>query len=337
MDAFAIPFLRFGIDTMAKKFFSSPWVLLFFLLLASCASSKHITPYSGALANADTTCPIVLIGDTQRTSFWEFWRENNTPFRKAILRKVASLQPAFVLHVGDLVFQGASTGHWEEFDDNASSIREQGIPVFPVLGNHEYYGDNSEALSQYFSRFPALHNRQWYSFRFRSIAFVLLNSNFDELNEEEIREQNDWYAQTMRQQQADSAVSTIVVVCHHPPYSNSTVVGDNPDVQQHFVPLFNTTPKARLLVSGHCHSYEHFIKGEKHFLITGGGGGPRQEVELNPEQQRHTDSYIGAAIRPLHFCTVELRNTTLQIQMLQLHQDTGTWSVGDMFVIPTTQ
>lgn len=322
---------------MSKKSYCTLWFLVYLLMLASCASNKHITPYSGTLANADTTRPIVLIGDTQRTSFWEFWRENNTPFRKAILTQVAAIHPAFVLHVGDLVFQGASTEHWEEFDNNASSIREQGIPIFPVLGNHEYYGNNSEALAQYFSRFPAIGNKQWYSFRFCGIAFVLLNSNFDEITEEEIREQDQWYAHTMQQHQEDSTASIIVVVCHHPPYSNSTVVGDNDDVQQHFVPLFTALQKARLFVSGHCHSYEHFVKDGKHFLITGGGGGPRQEVELNPQYQRHTDAYSGAAIRPLHFCTAEIRGTTLHIQMLQLHQETGAWSVGDTFVIPATQ
>lgn len=322
---------------MATISFRSICALLCYLLLASCASTKPSATYNGSLADADTTRPFVLIGDTQRTSFWEFWRENNTPFRKAILTRVAAVQPAFVLHVGDLVFQGASASHWEEFDDNAHDIYKQGIPMFPVLGNHEYYGNDNAALEHYFRRFPATHNKQWYSFRFRSLAFVLLNSNFDAISEEDIREQDLWYTNTMQQYQQDTTVACIVVVCHHPPYSNSTVVGDNTDVQMHFVPLFTTATKARLFVSGHCHSYEHFVRDGKHFVVTGGGGGPRQEVETRPEHQHHVDAYAGAAIRPLHFCTAELHGNALEIHIHQLDQTTGMWSIGDTFVIPIGQ
>lgn len=311
------------------------WISLCCLIFTACSTGKDFPSYSADLSQNNTSHSVVLIGDTQRTGFWEFWRESNDAFRKVILDKIASEHPAFILHVGDVVFQGSSDSHWEEFDNNARAIREQGIPVFPVLGNHEYFGDNTTALANYFRHFPATENRQWYSFRFESVGYILLNSNFDELTADDINQQDEWYTHELASFQADSTLLAIVVACHQPPYTNSTVVDADLGVQEHFVSRFDSTAKAKLFVSGHCHSYEHFIRAGKHFLVTGGGGGPRQIVETDTSERQPIDvsPYKKKNIRPLHYCLLTAEQNGLRIRMMQLDEQTGAWSLGDTFFI----
>ncbi len=311
-------------------------IVLCCLLLVSCSGSTTTTPvvYSGTIAHPDRPQSIVLIGDTQATGWVEFWRESNDDVRKAILDKVAEENPALILHVGDVVFYGSGSSHWEEFDNNAQEIRKRGIPIFPVLGNHEYFGNNATAQAYFFSRFPAADHQQWYSFRFDSLGFILLNSNFSELTDDEIHSQNAWYSRELAKLQADSSVSAIITACHHPPFTNSTVVDGDADVQSYFVSEFtdNRYTKTKLFVTGHCHSYEHFVHNGRHFLVTGGGGGPRQEVDTT-QAHKYRDLYIGAPIRPLHFCTLTREGSELLIQMKCVDKGTGNWTVGDTFRI----
>jgi 3',5'-cyclic AMP phosphodiesterase CpdA len=187
------------------------------------------------------------------------------------------------------VFQGDSPRHWQKFDEYAADIRSKKIPVFPILGNHEYYGSKDRAQTNYFSRFPHLEKRRWYSLRFHSAGIILLDSNFDRLEENEQEDQHNWYLQVLEDLQADSSIEYIVVACHHAPYTNSRVVNDDKEVQRDFVVAFKSTPKAKLFFSGHCHSYEHFVMDDKHFIVSGGGGGPRHPLRIDPGKRRHKD------------------------------------------------
>ena len=73
---------------------------------------------------------LILVGDTQRTNPFAFWRERNDRERHLILSEIATRDPAFVLHLGDLTTRGASAKEWQEFDDLNKSVREKGIPFF---------------------------------------------------------------------------------------------------------------------------------------------------------------------------------------------------------------
>jgi hypothetical protein len=105
-----------------------------------CCSAQQVPTYSGDISTRQHIPFFIVVEDTQRTSFWEIWREQNDEARIAVLCKIASEEPAFVIHLGDLVFQGSSPRHWQRFDEYAADIRRKKIPVFPILGNHEYYG-----------------------------------------------------------------------------------------------------------------------------------------------------------------------------------------------------
>lgn len=310
--------------------------LVWVLVLFGCSGTPlHDAAFEGDLSSRQADSTFVLLGDPQRTSFWELliFREQNDGVRQELFDEIAHENPGIVLLLGDLVSQGDDDREWVKFDDFASAIRQNHIPMYAVLGNHDYFGDKQDALANFFERFPHQQNRLWNSFRFKSVAFILLNSNISQMTSRQVDEQEQWYEEQLAADQADSSVSAIVVACHHPPFTNSTIVSDNQDVLKDFVGPYVQTPKAKLFVTGHCHSYEHFVQDGKQFLVSGGGGGPRQSVTCDEKHWRHADLYKGDPIRAFHFVRVTIESDGLKVEMVKLDSKKDTWEVGDEFTV----
>src|SRR5215831_6505350 len=124
---------------------------------------------------------IVVVGDTQRTSFPEWFflnREQNEAARRKLVQQIAEKErPAFVVHLGDLVAEGGDRTEWEYFDRLMSPLTVRDIPIVPALGNHDYWGDESVALREAGDRFPELGRRTFYSMRYQGLGLIWLNTN----------------------------------------------------------------------------------------------------------------------------------------------------------------
>ena len=70
--------------------------------------SKAMPAYAGFSEIDPAKNHFILVGDTQRTSRLEFWRERNDRERQLILGEIARREPAFVVHLGDLTTRGGS-------------------------------------------------------------------------------------------------------------------------------------------------------------------------------------------------------------------------------------
>jgi predicted phosphodiesterase len=277
--------------------------------------------YAGFLdINPDKNC-YILVGDTQSTSRWEFWRERNERQRKLIINEIAKREPAFVIHLGDLTTRGSSTKHWNQFDDLHREFREKKIPYFPILGNHEHYGDNKIALQNYFERFPHLEHRRWYSFTWKSAAYLLVDSNFSTLTKEQIEKQAEWYLNELERFERDKGIDYVMVCCHEPPFTNSRVVSPNKSSKHSFADPFVRFQKTCLFFSGHSHTYERFETNGKFFIVSGGGGGPRHKVWMGPSKRLYEDLYPGPELRFFHFCEIENRDQGLAYRVLRLEKD----------------
>ena len=90
----------------------------------SVKENSHIE-YCGfnEIEPAKTVC--IIIGDTQRTSRWEFWREKNFSKTQLLLAEIARREPAFVINLGDLTTRGSSRTHWKYFDRYHGPIFER--------------------------------------------------------------------------------------------------------------------------------------------------------------------------------------------------------------------
>jgi len=288
------------------------------VLLGACTSTIYQcpSPYCIDAGPAATNMRIVLIGDLQRTGLVETWRESNHAGRVELVSQMRDERPHAAILLGDMVFWGSSVEDWQYFDQVTKPIHDLGIPVLPVLGNHEYYGSNTAAFSELKSRFSALDTSSWYVNVLDSIAFVMLNTNIEELTDQELRQQRNWFVKTMKELDADSAVVATVVCGHHPVYTNSVVVSGDVTLKKHFVPTFLKSPKATYWFSGHAHTYERFLVSGKQFIVSGGGGGPRQLVRprrSSPEGPgaEHVDEYRGPELRALHFVVMQRKQNIL--------------------------
>jgi len=275
----------------------------------------------------------IIIGDTQSTSHWEFWRERNDKERKLIVDEITRREPAYVIHLGDLTTRGSSEKHWQEFDDMHKEFRKEEIPYFPILGNHEFYGHDKKALGNYFERFPHLDQRRWYSFTWKNVGLILLDSNFSTLTKEQTEEQFKWYLSELEKFNRDERVDSIIVCCHEPPFTNNRVIPPNKEAKVNFADPFLQFRKTRLFFSGHSHSYERFQVKNKFFVVSGGGGGPRHKVSIDPTKRVYQDLFSGPELRFFHFCEIESHNDTLVFRGIRLESD-ETFSVVDLLIIP---
>jgi hypothetical protein len=270
-----------------------------------------------------------LVGDTQSTSWVEFWRERNDRERKQLLEAMAQTAPAFAIHLGDLTTKGASEKQWEDFDGLHREFLDRRIPILPLLGNHEFYGSDEKALQNYFSRFPFLNGQRWYRFVWKRTGFLLLDSNFGKLSQEEAERQKRWYISELERFEADPAIDSVIVCTHHPPFTNSRVVAPSAEVRTSFAEPFTRYRKTVAFFSGHCHSYERFHHGGKHFIVSGGGGGPRHLLTTDPATRAWEDLFPGPALRFFHFCEVEDLDGKLFLRVRRLSDD-GTLSVAEL-------
>jgi len=312
---------------------------IFFMAEAASAIAREREPrsvpsYSGFAEIQATKNRFLIVGDTQGTSHWEFWRERNDRERKLIIAEITRREPAFVIHLGDLTTRGSSEKHWQEFDEMHKEFREKKIPYFPTLGNHELYGNDEKALHNYFERFPHLDKRRWYSFIWKSVGLILLDSNFPTLTKELIEGQSRWYLEELEKFETNKEVAFIIVCCHEPPFTNSRVVRPNAKVKVCFADPFLQSQKTCLFLSGHSHSYERFQMGGKLFIVSGGGGGPRHKVIIDPGKQRRQDLFSGPELRFFHFCEIENRYDTVMFRVLPLESDGSFATIDPLLINP---
>ena len=172
-------------------------------------------------------CSFAVIGDLQRTMIWGrlAMAEQNDPERRQLLGELARTGPAFAVMVGDLVADGSSLAHWEEFDERSEVLRRSSIPVFAVPGNHEYMFGGRANLRHYFARLPHLANQNWYARQFGNLALVFSTATPSALravgpSKTMVRD----HLEAVRGRPRGSGRRFVFL--HHAPFTNSSLVKD---------------------------------------------------------------------------------------------------------------
>jgi 3',5'-cyclic AMP phosphodiesterase CpdA len=275
-----------------------------------------------------------VLGDLQRTSRLEFWRESNTEESRRLVVEIAARAPDFVVALGDLVFRGTSSRDWARVDRLLAPLIEADIPVLPILGNHEYWLSSRMALRNFFERFPALAGRHWHADTYGTLGLLFLDSNERELGGEAWREQEEWLGETLARFDADASVAGVLAFSHHPPYTNSTVSGDALQVQRAFVPPFAAAHKTLALISGHVHSFERFVRGGRTYLVAGGGGGPRVRLARGAARRHADDLFHGPELRHFHFLLWTPGTSGLEVEVVGLEKGAGDCAPLARFTLP---
>lgn len=273
-----------------------------------------------------------VVGDVQPTGWIEFWRESNPVERRLLLTAVAAERPDFVVFTGDLVFDGSSAAQWAELDLLATPLHESAIAAFAVLGNHDYWGGGRGR--RFFDRFPEMAGQNRLVLAFGPVRLVLLDSNVGEMTAPEWTAQRRWVEDTLASFDSDPSVGGVLVVLHHPPFTNSTVTGDEPHVARDLVPPFLAARKTVAMLSGHVHSYERFRRSGKTFVVSGAAGGPRARLAIDDARRHPDDLFSGPALRGFEFLVVSVDDAGLEVEVRGLDKGGHVFSTIDRFALP---
>ncbi|MEZ2335160.1 metallophosphoesterase [Mucilaginibacter sp. RCC_168] len=274
---------------------------------------------------------IAFVSDTQAPLLIEHVirkLHHNTRATEFIFQDIMNTHPSSLFILGDVVSLGYQNSKWRKMDAYLRACRQNHIPVYALLGNHELMLNARKGATRFQSRFP-VHDPAGYVEIVDSVAVVLLNSNFNKMPDSLIKKQDNWYIYTMHRLDEDEAVKWVIVGCHHSPYTNSKVVAPSEWVRQKFVPAFVNSKKGILFLSGHSHNFEHFNQQGKDFLVIGGGGGPHQPLsrkEITPD--------ISAKYKPVfHYLDVERYHDSIKVVSRELKKDFSGFTDGLTFYV----
>ena len=316
--------------------------ILFLFLLYSSVSFKaykieglpNTTVKQDSIIAVKDNSPIAIVGDLQRTTIWELMigREQNEFEREEIIKNINAENPAALILLGDMVSDGSDIKEWNYLENLLKPIKDEKVPIVPVLGNHEYWGNNMIALHNADRFFPIFQKSHWYCKIYGDIVFVILDSNKSDLLDIAWTNERRWFENTLKYYDADSLIKGIVVCLHHPPYTNSIVTGDDINVQEAFVESFLNSSKTLAMISGHAHTYERFEKKGKMFIVSGGGGGPRALLKTGLDVNK--DLVNLPPLRPFNYLLFYLKPDGIEITTKGLNKDSSHFFTIESFSMP---
>jgi acid phosphatase type 7 len=273
----------------------------------------------------------VAYGDTRFTDPSDT-DASNPVVRRALVQAIAEAHPFFISIGGDISYRGDDPKDWKVWDSETAVWREDKIPVFPALGNHDLSGDKKVALANYFERFPELKNSRYYSVRAANTLILVLDSSLDETS----GPQGQWLAQKLDTVPAD--VDFIFIVLHHPPYTSSSDMsfggGHSARTPEQLMAksLETRQPKmrARIIVfAGHVHNYERHEHGGVTYFVTGGGAAHPYLINRRPD-----DLFQAKGVN-YHYLLVEVEPGKVKITMNRLDMSSGkaAWTQPDSVTI----
>lgn len=269
-------------------------------------------------------CQLPMKIETMRLSPYR-----NEEARDSLFSDIIRQHPSYLFFLGDITSAGSNKHSWTPIDTFLNRLSKVQTQVHAIPGNHEYYRSPKEGIMNYSKRFHG-NSLVGYCITSDSMAVVMLNSNYKRLTREQIFQQQQWYGSKMDSLDADPGVKVIIVCLHHPPFTNSTIVSPSKAVHKLVLPRFNSSPKARLLLSGHSHNLEYFKNNpNKYFLVLGGGGGLTQPLRL-PGKRFYTD-LIQQNNKPLYFyVTISRTGNILNLKARGLKKDFNSYYTLDI-------
>jgi hypothetical protein len=298
-------------------------------------SAAAATTFSVPDANLPDPLVLVAYGDMRFTETTETGA-TNPGVRQALVAKITDENPAAIFINGDIPWHGVATDY-AVFRHETRRWRERQLRVYPALGNHEFSAClDSACLERWWSAFPELRGRRWYSVAIGSkVVGIELDSDTSLLPG---NPQRIWLESQVAG--LDRLVRVVLIIMHHPPVADvqSTLLTDhnprpNETTLADYLKTAASQSSARFVVSaGHIHNYERFAQDGVMYLVSGGGGAKPYEVERTP-----ADLYQDREFPNYHYVRLELRGNTLLGEMIRLNDYgapiPGQWQTRDRFDI----
>src|ERR1700685_31877 len=298
-----------------------------FVLVACIASALLAQPQPVSL-QSQVSLPFhfVAYGDIRFTNP-KNTKVSNPAVRQVLVQAIADAHPAFISIGGDIVYNGDDANDWKVWDKETAVWRENKIPVYPALGNHELRVDEKVGLAHYFERFPDLQNNRYYSARAANTLLLMLDSSLDETS----GPQGQWLIHELETLPAD--VDFVCVILHHPPYTGSSEETEGGHSARHTEEALAHVLEDRqkhmhariVVIGGHVHNYERFERDGIPYFVTGGGGARPVVVP------RGTGNPLFGLAVNYHYLLVEVDRGKMKITMnrVELKDGKASWSKPD--------
>jgi hypothetical protein len=278
---------------------------------------------------------IVVYGDMRFTNPADT-SAANPEARRALVAKIAELHPDALILTGDVPYRGTFAADYDEYKLETKAWRDEQLRVYPALGNHEFGGKGAEdPLRNWWSAFPELKDRRWYSVALGSRVYVIcLDSDADLVPG---APQRGWLEDQISH--LSKKVQFVFVALHHPPVADiQTLIEVNHNPRPNEIALrdylSSIAPKAHarfIVTAGHIHNYERAEVDGVTYLVSGGGGAHPYPVVRTPQ-----DKYQATDFPNFHYILFQLDGRELKATMFRLAFPIGTspeWQARDSFAV----
>jgi hypothetical protein len=311
-----------------------------FTVSAQTAGRAHLLSQPGPTFSVPDSAlskelKIIVYGDIRFTDPSET-KAANPQARRALVAKIAEEHPDALVITGDLPYRGKIAADYAEYRAETGAWRSENLRIYPVLGDHEFRGrGHGDPLAGWWSAFPELKDRRWYSVALGSRVYLLGLDSGSALTAGS--PQRLWLESQMSH--LPKSVDFLFVALHHPPVADlQTRDHHNHNPQPNEIALRDFLSEvaphthAQIMVAaGHIHNYERFLEDNVTWLVSGGGGAHPYEV-----QRTAADRYQATDFPNFHYVIFRLHGRQMEATMERLQMPIGDhpeWQARDSFTI----
>ncbi len=260
----------------------------------------------------------------------------NPEARRDLVAKIAEVHPDALILTGDVPYRGTVAADYDEYRLETRAWRDENLRVYPALGNHEFGGKGgADPLQDWWSAFPELKDRRWYSVALGSRVYLICLDSDTELTPG--TPQRTWLEDQI--DHLPKKVQFVFVALHHPPVADIQTlfeVSHNPRPNEIALRdyLSQVTPQLRarvIVTAGHIHNYERAEVDGVTYLVSGGGGAHPYPVKRTPQ-----DKYQATDFPNFHYILFQLDGKQMKATMFRLGFPIGAtpeWQARDSFTI----
>jgi acid phosphatase len=214
---------------------------------------------------------------------------------------------SFVVSLGDNFYEvgvkDMADPQFHESYENVYTAQSLQAPWYVILGNHDYCG-NCDAQLEYAKKsprwtMPARYFQQTHTidpatkldlFYVDTSPFILAYKEHPLIAPNIATQNTALQLQWLEQALAASTAQWKFVMGHHPAYSSGLAHGNQPEIIEHFMPLFDKY-KVDAYFAGHDHDLEFLKVGHLNLIISGAGSEHRPIKE--PATSPFSDAVSG--------------------------------------------
>ncbi len=233
-----------------------------------------------------------------------------------LTQNMKRLSPNFAIGLGDLVSNGASPTQWDDFLRCLQPL--QSIPIYPVLGNHDYDGYYDNWIPEEYH--AHIREKNYFSWQAGPAMFIAIDPN--ETFPIGIKgEQLQWLNEEVQSQKWKDAKWRFILI-HQPPYSQGWPGYRGDYFIREWVEANATSANIDFVLSGHTHDYERLqlmYQNNKsapphkvNYIILGGGGG-----SLEPEQNE-AFPVMAQIYNQHHFAIFDIKDQQVRMTVINL-------------------